>query len=101
LREILSGRPPLPYIASMDSVSLPPDLEQFAAEAVAAGRYRDVSEVVATGVGLVRRLEAERAAFVKTLEDAEAEADRDGWSSLEEVEAEMRQVIRAAARPAA
>ncbi len=85
----------------MDSVSLPPDLEQFAAEAVATGRYRDVSEVVATGVGLVRRLEAERAAFVKTLEDAEAESDRDGWSSLEEVEAEMRQVIRAAARPAA
>ncbi len=77
----------------MDSVSLPPDLEQFAAEAVAAGRYRDVSEVVATGLGLVRRLEAERAAFVKTLEDAEAEADRDGWSSLEDVMAEAKMII--------
>lgn len=93
MREILSGSPPLPYVRGMDSVTLPPDLEQFATEAVAAGRYRDVREVVATGVGLVRRLEAERAAFVKTLEDAEAEADLAGWHSLEDVMAEADEII--------
>jgi antitoxin ParD1/3/4 len=93
MREILSGGPPLPYVRGMDSVTLPPDLEQFATEAVAAGRYRDVSEVVATGIGLVRRLEAERAAFVRTLEDAGAEADRDGWHSLDDVMAEADEII--------
>ncbi len=92
-REILSGGPPLPYNGGMDSVTLPPNLEQFATEAVAAGRYRDVSEVLATGIGIVRRLEAERAAFVRTLEDAEAEADRDGWHSLEDVMAEADEII--------
>ncbi len=33
----------------MDSVTLPPDLEQFAAEAVASGRFRDRDELVRTG----------------------------------------------------
>jgi antitoxin ParD1/3/4 len=85
----------------MDGLTLPPDLEQFATEAVAAGRYRDVSEVVATGVDLVRRLEAERAAFVRTLEEAEAEADRDGWHSAEDVHAEMAALIDEARRATA
>ena len=37
-------------ISTMDGVTLPPDLEQFATEAVAAGRYRDTAEVVRAGV---------------------------------------------------
>ena len=43
-----------------DDVTLPPELERFAEEAVAAGRYRDLSDVVAAGVSLLRRAEAER-----------------------------------------
>ena len=39
----------------MDTVTLPPELERFAAEAVAAGRYRSVSDVVAAGVTLLQR----------------------------------------------
>ena len=35
---------------AMDAVTLPPELERFAEEAVAAGRYRDFSELVAAGV---------------------------------------------------
>ena len=52
----------------MDAVILTPELEQFAAEAVAAGRYRDIAEVVRAGVSLVRRLEVDRAAFIASLE---------------------------------
>jgi putative addiction module CopG family antidote len=60
----------------MDDVTLPPDLERVAAEAIAAGRYRDMAELVRTGIGLVRRMEAARAAFIASLEEAEAEAER-------------------------
>ncbi len=79
----------------MDTVTLPPDLERFAADAIAAGRYRDLSDVVAAGVSLLRRAEAERAAFVRSLEEAEAEADREGWHSLDDVMAEADQIIAA------
>ena len=67
----------------MDNVTLPPKLERFATEAVAAGRYRDVSHVLAAGVSLLRQAEAEAAVFVTSLEAARAEAERDGWVSLE------------------
>ena len=78
----------------METLTLPPELEHFATEAVAAGRYRDVAEVVAAGVRLLQQSEAEVAAFVRSLEEAEAEADRDGWISLDEMLAEMDQIIR-------
>jgi hypothetical protein len=39
-------RPCSAYRVALDSVDLPPDLEQFAADAVAAGRYRDIGDVV-------------------------------------------------------
>ena len=77
----------------MDGLTLPPDLEQFAAEAVASGRFRDVDEIVRTGVDLLRRRETARAEFIKSLEDAQAEAERDGWHSLEDVMAEADEII--------
>ena len=77
----------------MDNVTLPPELERFATEAVAAGRYRDLSEVVAAGMRLLQREEAELAAFVESLEAARAEADREGWVSLDEMTAEMDRII--------
>ena len=77
----------------MDTVTLPPGLERFASEAVAAGRYRDLSEVVTAGMRLLQREEAELAAFVDSLEAARAEADRDGWVSLDEMTAEMDRII--------
>jgi len=70
-------------------MNLPPDLELFAQEAVAAGRYRDVAELVAAGVSLLRHQEAVHAEFVASLEAAEAESERDGWHSAEDVHAEM------------
>lgn len=47
----------------MDNVNLPLDLDRCAAEAVATGRYRDFSDVVATGISLPQRAEAARAAL--------------------------------------
>jgi putative addiction module CopG family antidote len=48
----------------MDDVTLPPELERFTAEAIATGRYRDLSEVVAAGVSLLRRQERARTDFI-------------------------------------
>ena len=79
----------------METVTLPPELERFAAEAVASGRYRDLADVVAAGVKLLREAEAELAAFVDTLEAARAEAEREGWRSLDELMTEADRIIAA------
>jgi hypothetical protein len=44
---------------------------------------------------MLQRAEAERAAFIASLEAAEAEADREGWHSLDDVLTEMDQIIAA------
>jgi antitoxin ParD1/3/4 len=89
-REILPGGFPLPYIRVMDEMRLPPELESFAAEAVAEGRYRDRTELVAAGVALLRERDAARAAFLASVLAAEEEADRDGCVSGAEMLARVR-----------
>ena len=78
---------------------LPPDLEQFAADEVAAGRYRDRAALVAAGVALLRERDTARAAFLASVLAAEAEADRDGCVSGEDMLARVR--ARLAARHSA
>src|SRR5271166_858043 len=94
MRAILFGDPLASYDQPMDSVTLPPELERFAAEAVAAGHFRDRGEVVAAGVRLLQQADAEMAEFVSSLAAAKAEADREGWVSLDDMLAEMDQIIR-------
>jgi antitoxin ParD1/3/4 len=77
----------------METVNLPPELERFATEAVATGRYRDISEVVATGVALLQRAEAARAEFNASLEEVEAESERLGFCTLAEMHAETTEII--------
>ena len=77
----------------MDDVTLPPELERFAEEAVAAGRFRDISDVVAAGVSLLQRQEQARSAFNASLEAAEAEGERDGFFTIEEVHREINGLI--------
>ena len=72
---ILFGSPPLPYSLVMDNVTLPPELERFATEAVAAGRYRDVSDVVAAGVSLLQRQEQACAELLASVLAAREESD--------------------------
>jgi antitoxin ParD1/3/4 len=82
----------------MDTVTLPPELERFAAEAVATGRFRDLSEVIAAGLSLLRRQEHARAEFNASLEAAEAEGERDGFFTIDEIHAEMQGIIDEARR---
>jgi putative addiction module CopG family antidote len=77
----------------MDDVTLPPELERFAEDAIAAGRHRDLSEPVATGLRLLQRQEQARADFVASLEAAETEAEREGWHSLDDVLSEADRII--------
>jgi putative addiction module CopG family antidote len=74
----------------MTTVSLPQELEQFAAEAVAAGRYRDVSEVIAAGVSLLQRQERVRAELLASVIAAQEEADREGCVTGDEMVARVR-----------
>ena len=69
----------------MTTVALPPELERFATEAVATGRYRDVSEVVAAGLSLLQRQEQARAELLASVVAAEEEADRDGHFTADEM----------------
>ena len=77
----------------MDGIALPPDLEQFAAEAVAAGHYRDTAEVVRAGVELLRRREQARAALLGSVLAAREEGDRVGYLTADEVAAHVRDTI--------
>jgi antitoxin ParD1/3/4 len=75
------------------NVSLSPALEQFARDCVAEGRYNNVSEVVRAALRLLQEYEEERRRFVASLDEALAEADRNGTFTIEEVGAEMRAII--------
>ena len=80
-------------IYAMDDVFLPPELEQFAAEAVASGRYRDRADLVAAGVSLLQRQEAARAELLASVLSAKEEANREGYLSGDEVAAQVRATI--------
>ena len=74
----------------MDQVTLPPELERFAAEALATGRYRDLSELVAAGVSLLQRQEQARAELLASVLAAEEEAEREGCVTGDEMVARVR-----------
>jgi antitoxin ParD1/3/4 len=71
------------------NVHLTPELEAFAREVVAEGRYNNVSEVVRDALRRLQDAEERRRAFTKTLDDAVAEAERVGWISGEDALAEI------------
>lgn len=73
-------------------VRVPSDLAAFAKAGVDEGRYRDLDEALELGLRLLQREEQLRA-FRKSLEEAEVEAERDGWLTLEEVLGDVDKVI--------
>ncbi len=77
----------------MDNVTLTPDLEQFAAEEIAAGRYRDMGEVVRAGVGLLRHRTEAKAQLLASVLAAQEEGDRLGYLTGDEVAAHVRETI--------
>lgn len=80
-------------ICAMDHLTLPPDLEQFVAEAVATGRYGNASEAVAAGLSLLRRQEQARAELQASILAAKEESDRDGYLTADEVAERVRATI--------
>jgi antitoxin ParD1/3/4 len=80
------------------NVSLTPELERFARECVEGGGYNNVSEVVRSALRLLQEQERRRDAFEAMLREVEAEIDREGVVELEDVLAEMDQIIEAAER---
>jgi antitoxin ParD1/3/4 len=79
-------------------VDLPAELERFARDCVAEGRYSDVSDVVRDALCLLRAREQQRREFTATLRAAEDEADRNGVQDLASVVAAANTVIDAAKR---
>jgi putative addiction module CopG family antidote len=85
----------------MGNVILSPELERFTTEAVAAGRYRDVSDVVAAGVSLLQRQEQARAELLASVLTAREESDRNGYLNGNEVAERVQATIARRANPAA
>ena len=77
------------------NVSLTPELERFARECVAEGRYNNVSEVVRSALRLLQDWEQQREQFTAMLDEAVEEADREGTFTVEEVRAEAQAIIDA------
>ena len=77
------------------NVHLTPELERFTRECVEGGRYNNVSEVVRSGLRLLQEAENRRRQFHGMLQEAEAEADRDGAVTLDSVTAEIDGIISA------
>jgi len=101
MRAILPESPLAPYDPDMDDMTLPPELERFAAEAIAAGRYRDKAELLAAGVSLLQRQERARAELLASVLAAKVDGDRDGYLTGDEVAARVRaRVARRSATPA-
>jgi antitoxin ParD1/3/4 len=75
------------------NVHLTPELERFARDCVAEGRYNNVSEVVRSALRLLQDQEEQRRYLLKLVREAEAEARRDGTYTLESVLAEMDAII--------
>jgi len=77
----------------MDNVTLPPELERFADEAVAAGRFRTVSDVLAAGLSLLQRQEQARAELLASVLAAKEESERAGYLTGDEVAERVRATI--------
>jgi antitoxin ParD1/3/4 len=75
------------------NVHLTPELERFARECVAEGRYNNVSEVVRAALRLLQDLDEQRRQFTAMLDDAIEEADREGTFTVEEIRTEMQAII--------
>lgn len=80
--------------AMATNVHLTPELERFARECVEGGRDNKVSEVVRSALRLLQDREDQRRQFRAMLDQAVAEADRDGTVDLNDALATMDAVIK-------
>lgn len=71
----------------MTTITLPDDLEAWARAEVAAGRGASVEDVATKAIGRYRK---QMEAFRQSLDEAEAEADREGALDIDAVFAELK-----------
>lgn len=77
----------------MPNVSLTPELDAFAADCVASGRYANVSEVHRAALRLLQAAERRREAFIVMLQAAEREGETQGFLNTEDVLTELDALI--------
>jgi antitoxin ParD1/3/4 len=82
----------------MPNVSLTPELERFAEACVQCGRYNSISEVTRAALRLLQQVEQQRREFLAMLDAAEAEGEREGFLTLEEVMEDIDRRIEASTR---
>lgn len=82
----------------MPNVSLTPELERFAEACVQSGRYNSVSDVTRAALRLLQQVEQQRRDFLATLDAAEAEGERDGFLTVEQVMKDLDATIESASR---
>ncbi len=75
------------------NVHLSSELERFARDCVETGTYNNVSEVVRAALRLLQEQRLRREQFGRMLLAAEAECDRDGSFSVEDMRAETDALI--------
>ncbi|MBT6096002.1 MAG: type II toxin-antitoxin system ParD family antitoxin [Rhodospirillaceae bacterium] len=80
------------------NVHLTPELETFARERVKEGSYNSVSEVVRSGLRLLKDQEDRKHAFDAMIAETLRETDEKGPRALEDVLAKAGDVIDAAER---
>ena len=66
------------------NVSLTPELERFAREVVAEGRYNNVSEVVRDGLRLLQDAAERKKSFMRMVGEVEADVEKNGSLSIDE-----------------
>jgi hypothetical protein len=71
----------------MTVITLSPELEAWARAEVAAGRAKDVEHAAQKAIAGYR---SQMEGFRQTLDEAEAEAARDGWLDADAVFAELK-----------
>jgi antitoxin ParD1/3/4 len=77
----------------MPNVSLTPELDQFAEHCVRSGRYANISEVHRAALRLLQEAEEQRTAFVASLDAAITEGEREGFTSGEDMMAELNEIV--------
>ena len=80
------------------NVHLTPELESFARACVEGGQYNNVSEVVRSGLRLLKGQEDRKRAFDAMITRTLKETDDDGTRTMDEVLARADAVIEAAER---
>ncbi|MBF0164320.1 MAG: type II toxin-antitoxin system ParD family antitoxin [Magnetococcales bacterium] len=80
------------------NVHLTSELETFARDCVASGRYNNVSEVVRSALRLLQEGEERRARFNAMLDRVRDETAQDGGHAFDDVMREADRLIEAASR---